>query len=260
LRDDDQDLATHTRKGKSKKEPSSPKKPQKSKKNRRDYSNMMCFCCEKLGHFVKFCPLILKLKEKEKGKRHHAHATADDEPSKKIAREDDSSDDDYILILTLIGIVTPGNDTWLVDIDASKHMTWYKDSLSNLIHKDSPHNVNLGDDYQCPIKGVGEASYKLDFGKAMRMKDMLYVPGLKKNLLSISVLDEKGFMIAFVDGEVLMWPKGKTFDDAVVISVQEGGLYKLKGHSDSTLIHDILNSSELWHRRFPTYTIELYQS
>jgi hypothetical protein len=47
-----------------------------------------------------------------------------------------------------------------------------------------------------------------------------------------------------------MWPKGKTFDDAIVISVQEGGLYKLKGRSDSTLIHDIVNSSELWHRRF----------
>jgi hypothetical protein len=129
-------------------------------------------------------------------------------------------------------------------------MTGYKISLSNLIHKDSPHNVKLGDDYQYLIKGVGEASYKLDSGKAMRMKDVLYVPGLKKNLLSISSLDEKGFRVSFVDGEVLMWPKEKMFDDAVVIGVQEGGLYKLKGCSDSTLIHDTVNSSELWHRIF----------
>jgi hypothetical protein len=197
LRDDDQDLAAHTRKGKSKKEPSSPKKPQKSKKNQRDYSNVMCFCCEKLGHVVKFCPLILKLKEKEKGKRHHAHATEDDEPPKKIAREDDSSDDDYVLISTLTGTITPRNDTWLVDSGASKHMTGYKGSMSNLIHKYSPHNVNLGDDYHYPIKGVGEASYKLYFRKAMRMMDVLYVPGLKKNLLSISSLDEKGFRFHF---------------------------------------------------------------
>ena len=49
------------------------------------------------------------------------------------------------------------------------------------------------------------------------MKDVLYVPGLKKNLLSISSLDARGFRIAFVDGKVLMWPKGKTFDDAIVI-------------------------------------------
>jgi hypothetical protein len=49
--------------------------------------------------------------------------------------------------------------------------------------------VNPGDDYQYPIKGVEEASSKLDSKKSMKMKDVLYVPGLKKNLLSISALD-----------------------------------------------------------------------
>jgi hypothetical protein len=115
-----------------------------------------------------------------------------------------------------------------VDSVASKHIKGYKGSLPNLIHEDSPHNVKLGDDYQYSIKGVGEASYKLDSKKEMRMKDVLYVPGLKKNLPSISTLDEKGFRVSFVDGEFLMWPKENSFDDAVVIGVQEGGLCKLK--------------------------------
>jgi hypothetical protein len=38
--------------------------------------------------------------------------------------------------------------------------------------------VKLGDDYQYPIKGVGEASYRLDSRKPMKMKDVLYVPGV----------------------------------------------------------------------------------
>jgi hypothetical protein len=46
-------------------------------------------------------------------------------------------------------------------------MTGYKESLSYLVQKDSPHKVKLGDDYQYPIKGVGEASYKLNSGKPM---------------------------------------------------------------------------------------------
>ena len=58
----------------------------------------------------------------------------------------------------------------------------------------------------------------------MKMQDVLFVPGLKKNLLSISALDAKGMRVAFVDGQVLIWPKGKTIDDAVVIREQEGGL------------------------------------
>ena len=46
-----------------------------------------------------------------------------------------------------------------------------------------------------------------------------------------------------------MWPKGKTINDAVVIGEQEGGLYKLKGHPEQALVHDIVEPSELWHRR-----------
>ena len=78
--------------------------------------------------------------------------------------------------------------------------------------------------------------------------DILYVPGLKKNLLSISALDKKGFKVAILDGEILMWPKGKTLEDVVVIGV-EGGLYKLKGHSEAAMLHDITSPCELWHKR-----------
>ena len=66
----------------------------------------------------------------------------------------------------------------------------------------------------------------------MKMKDVLFVPGLKKNILSISALDAKGMRVAFVDGQVLMWSRGKTIDNAIVIGEQEGGLYKLKGHPE----------------------------
>jgi hypothetical protein len=96
---------------------------------------------------------------------------------------------------------------------------------------------------------VGESNYKLDSRTPMKMKDVLYVSGLTKNLLSISALDKKCFRVAFIDGEVLMWPKGKTIEDAIVIGTEESGLYKLKGHSDATLIHSTEIPCELWHRR-----------
>ena len=55
--------------------------------------------------------------------------------------------------------------------------------------------------------------------------------------------------VAFIDGQVIMWPKGKKIDDAVVIGEQEGGLYKLKGHPEQALIYDTVEPNELWHRR-----------
>ena len=68
-------------------------------------------------------------------------------------------------------------------------MTGLKESFVKLSEHESPHKVKLGDDYQYPIKGIGESSYKLDFGKSMKMKDVLFILGLKKNLLSIYALD-----------------------------------------------------------------------
>ena len=107
-----------------------------------------------------------------------------------------------------------------------------------LSEHESPHKVKLGDDYQYPIKGSGESSYKLESRKSMTRRDVLFVLGIKKNLLSILELDAKQMRVAFVDGQVLMRPKGKTIDDVVVIGEQEGGLYKLKGHPKQALIHD----------------------
>ena len=43
--------------------------------------------------------------------------------------------------------------------------------------------------------------------------------------------------------------KGKTFDDAIVIGEQEGGLYKLKGQLEQDLVHDSVEPNELRHRR-----------
>ena len=55
--------------------------------------------------------------------------------------------------------------------------------------------------------------------------------------------------VAFIDGKVIMWPRGKTIDDVVVIGEQEGGLYKLKEYPEQAMVHDIVEPSELWHRR-----------
>jgi hypothetical protein len=54
----------------------------------------------------------------------------------------------------------------------------------------------------------------------MKMKEVLYVPRSKNNLLSISSLNEKGYRVAFFDGKVIMWPRGNTFYYVVVTGVQ----------------------------------------
>ena len=96
------------------------------------------------------------------------------------------NEDEYVLISASMGTITHGSKDWLIDSGDSKHMEGFKESFENLSEHNSPHKAKLEDDYQYPIKFSGESSYKLDFGKSMKMKDVLFVPGLKKNVLSIS--------------------------------------------------------------------------
>ena len=77
--------------------------------------------------------------------------------------------------------------------------------------------MKLGDDYQHPIKGSGEYSYKIDSGKSLTMKEVLFVLGLQEEPSLHFSIDAKGMRVAFIDGQVIMWPKGKTINVAVVI-------------------------------------------
>jgi hypothetical protein len=127
-------------------------------------------------------------------------------------------------------------------------MTGQRDILSFILENIFSQKVTLGDNYQYPIKRVGESNYKLNSGNSMKMKDVLYVPSSTKNLLSISSLEKKGFRFSFIDEEVFMWAKGETINEAIIIGKEENGLYKLKGHSEAAMTHAIENPCELWHR------------
>jgi hypothetical protein len=144
-RDDDQALATHTKRGRKKpyfqknthKESQPPNKfnntesnprkfHKKGQRKERDYSSVQFYHCDKMGHIVKFCPSRQE-EYKRKHKRHHAHVVEDEEPPTKIIREQIK---DHVLISALSGSVTPGEDTWLIDSGASKHMMGQRDILS----------------------------------------------------------------------------------------------------------------------------------
>ena len=87
--DDNQALTAHAKKGKTKEEHYH-KKHRKFKK--KDSSRFRCFTCDEKGHFARDCPKDKDHVKKGMHKRYHAHATEDDEPIKKRAREYSSSD------------------------------------------------------------------------------------------------------------------------------------------------------------------------
>ncbi len=150
----------------------------------------------------------------------------------------------------LSGSISSNEDTWLIDSGASKHMTGFKRVLIDLSERNISAQVELGNDAKYSVKGIGSASFELNYGESLRMSNILFVPGLKKNLISVSALEDKGYVVAFSDGKVLIWEKNSSMKSAVTIGIGEGGLYILMGKPIQALVHNDINLSELWHRGF----------
>lgn len=135
---------------------------------------------------------------KQRGSKFHASVATEDEPQRKKTRGSSSDQEtrkEYYLVLALSGSITTSAETWLVDSGASKHMTGYRSALADLKEKKFSMQVELGDDAAFYIKGVGSASFQLDSGTVLHVEEVLFVFGLKKNLLSVLVLKDKGFRV-----------------------------------------------------------------
>jgi hypothetical protein len=82
--------------------------------------------------------------------------------------------------------------------------------------------------------------------------EILYVPGLKKNLISVSTLRDRGLEVSFRGTEVFIHPKGSSLASGQVIGVRDGKLFKLLFqplHALAVSSNSSRQTCELWHRR-----------
>jgi len=98
-------------------------------------------------------------------------------------------------------------------------MTGHSNQLKTLSKGKSAYSVELGDNKSYPVKGIGSTSIKLKDGSKIHLNNILFVPGLHKNLFSISSLEDKGDRVAFIDGKVVVWGKDSSIDQAKVIGI-----------------------------------------
>ena len=99
------------------------------------------------------------------------------------------------------------------------------------------------------MKGVGTYTFQLDSDIALKLSEVLYVHGMKMNLVSISALEDKGYKVTFSEEKVLAWHKNSHMDSARVIGVRENSLHRLTVRPVQALLHDTISLSKLWHRR-----------
>jgi hypothetical protein len=111
--------------------------------------------------------------------------------------------------------------------------------------------IVLGDDTIVRAVGHGTVSFQRECMPPLVFRNVLYVSGLKKNLISVSSIQDRGLEVSFRGTEILIHPKGSNVTYAIVIGMREGNLYRLFFQPLYALMSSSSSSQlcEIWHRR-----------
>jgi len=93
---------------------------------------------------------------------------------------------------------------WFLDIRASFHMTGDKSLFSNLEGKDLQILIAMGNDEKYSVSGVVTVVFQREHGARITLTDVKYVLGLKKNLVSIGMLQDKDYDVVFNKGNLFL--------------------------------------------------------
>ena len=62
----------------------------------------------------------------------------------------------------------------------------------------------MGNDEKYSVSGVGAIIFQREHGAHLTLTDVKYVPGLKRNLVSITMLEDRGYDVVFSKGKVFL--------------------------------------------------------
>lgn len=105
-------------------------------------------------------------------------------------------------------------------------MTGVREHFTSLSKDDIDLQIVLGDNSKVKAARVGAVSFQRESLPLLKVIDVLYVPGLKKNLISVFNLEDKGYEVVFHRGQVLIYPRGSSVAHARPTGVWSGRLYR----------------------------------
>jgi hypothetical protein len=205
-----------------------------SKGSKDSKKNKKCHFCKKPGHFIAECRAKqAKEKEEEEGNKDNKARTATAEAWTVISTTPSKEKD------------TKSPD-WILDSGCSQHITYDKTKFVSLEEQDGV--VTVANRKELSIYGKGTIEIELST-KVVSLSNVLYVPDIGYNLLSISQLADNDITTTFFKGKSEIRRNGSL----LATSYRQGRSYVLKETIATRLATTDLGKpsaeSILWHRR-----------
>jgi hypothetical protein len=126
-------------------------------------------------------------------------------------------------------------------------MTGVCDYFSNLKEEEMDLYIEMGNNSKCQATSHGTVTFQREIGKPLMVKDVLHVPGMTKNLILVSALEDRGYVVTFQDERVYI--RTKDSKTTKLIGVRGEKLYRLQFEPSRALVSSTCDMVDLWHRR-----------
>ena len=94
---------------------------------------------------------------------------------------------------------------WVVDSGATRHICANRDAFTSYtLVKDDKKVVCLSDSHTAQVLGKGKVMLKLTSGKTLALNDVLHVPNIRANSVSVALLGKVGVKVSFESDKIVM--------------------------------------------------------
>ncbi|KAK0170573.1 hypothetical protein PV328_008410 [Microctonus aethiopoides] len=186
----------------------------------KDKKDITCFRCKKKGHYMNKC-----------------------------SKANNSNGANNVFSATYLNGNVKATDFY-IDSGCSTHLTARKDWMTNIRNPDSP-NITVANNNSMSAECAGDieiATFADNNRFEVKINNILYVPGLTSNLLSVSQLIKSGNEVIFEENSCKIYNKRGLIATAELID----NIYRLKFEPifKPTVFAAAAVSGETWHRRF----------
>jgi hypothetical protein len=119
--------------------------------------------------------------------------------------------------------------TWWIDLGATVHVANSMQGMhSSQILQRGRRRIKVANGVEAEVEAIGEVPIKLHDGFILHLHDVLFVPSLNRNLISVSCLADSGFECHFGAEKCLI----KYNNKCAGLALRQDKLYKLSMHDE----------------------------